>query len=150
MSPDDLDTWRAVFDIAIGSMNFGSGFLDHEEVEHLRKAAVILGVDPELATPDNFLCQYRDYHDPTWWSTDLSFFESWADGLERNALRYTDKDGGYQRGQPLVKIRGLRIQVWCHLCGRRMYALGDCPQSFVTTGEKTHRFDEDDDDAELQ
>ena len=150
MSPDDLETWRAVFDIAIGSMNFGSGFLDHEEVEHLRKAAVILGVDPEEATPDNFLCQYRGYHDPTW-HTDFSFFESWADGLMRNALRYYDKDGGgYQAGKRLIQIRGSRIEVWCHLCGRRMYALGNCPQSFVTTGEKTHRFDEDDDDAELQ
>lgn len=48
---DDL---RALFDIAVGSMNFTSGFLDSDEVNLLRKVAVIIGVDPMVATPKEF------------------------------------------------------------------------------------------------
>lgn len=50
--------WRAVFDIAVGSMDFGSGFLDDEEVQMLRAAAVDLGVDPMEATPSDFKSKY--------------------------------------------------------------------------------------------
>lgn len=53
---------RAVLDVATMSMNFASGFLDNEQVEALRKAAVILGIDPLVATPDNFVCQYTGRH----------------------------------------------------------------------------------------
>lgn len=53
---------RIVFDTAVNSMDFGSGFLDHEEVEALRAFAVLLGVDPMVATPDNFRCQYDGGH----------------------------------------------------------------------------------------
>lgn len=54
---------QAVFDIAIGSMDFGSGFLDDEEQEHLRALAVALGVDPMVATQRNYLCKYRGSHE---------------------------------------------------------------------------------------
>lgn len=54
---------RAVLDVATMSMDFGSGFLDNEQVEALRKAAIILGLDPKVATPANFTCHYDGAHD---------------------------------------------------------------------------------------
>lgn len=49
---------RALLDIATSSLDFGSGFLDNEQVEVLRKVAAIVGVDPTLVTPSNFVAQY--------------------------------------------------------------------------------------------
>ncbi len=40
-----------LFDIVTSSMDFGSGFLDVEQIEMLRGVAVLLGVDPMTATP---------------------------------------------------------------------------------------------------
>lgn len=51
------------FDVAVNSMDFGSGFLDDEEVLGLRAIAAYLGVDPMLATPDNFRCKYLGKHE---------------------------------------------------------------------------------------
>jgi hypothetical protein len=48
---EDLQT---VFDTAVGSLDFSSGFLDNDEVLALRRVAVVLGVDPMKATPHNF------------------------------------------------------------------------------------------------
>lgn len=45
---------RAVFDIAVGSMDFGSGFLDDDEVTALRSVAERLGVNPMEGTPENY------------------------------------------------------------------------------------------------
>ncbi len=56
---------RIVFDIAVNSMDFGSGFLDDEEVTVLREVAGILGVDPDVATPRTFKCRYSGSHDAT-------------------------------------------------------------------------------------
>jgi hypothetical protein len=56
--------WKVVFDIATNSLDFGSGFLDDEEVEALRAAAVDLGVDPMEATPHDFKGQYCPGHQP--------------------------------------------------------------------------------------
>ena len=53
---------RAVLDVATMSPYFGSGFLDNEQVEALRKLAGIIGMDPLLATPSNCVCQYRGEH----------------------------------------------------------------------------------------
>lgn len=53
-----LDIAKAVFDIAVNSMDFGSGFLDNAEVEQLRAFAVLIDVDPMEATPSNFRAQY--------------------------------------------------------------------------------------------
>ena len=50
---------RVLFDIATNSLDFGSGFLDDEEVETLRRVAVMLGVDPKLATPYAFEHKYE-------------------------------------------------------------------------------------------
>lgn len=49
---------RALFDMAVGSLNFSSGWLDSDEVEHLRGTAVLLGVDPLKGTPSEFVAQY--------------------------------------------------------------------------------------------
>ena len=60
----DRTMLQIVFDCAVGSMDFGSGFLDDEEVTGLRAIAGYLGVDPMLATPLNFQCKYTGKHDP--------------------------------------------------------------------------------------
>lgn len=52
-------TAQVLFDALVGSMDFGSGFLDSEEVEALRGLAVALGVDPKVATPSEFVSQYE-------------------------------------------------------------------------------------------
>lgn len=55
----DCEVLRAVFDTAVHSMDFGSGFLDDEEVQALRACAIVLGVEPRIATPRNFVCKYE-------------------------------------------------------------------------------------------
>lgn len=49
---------QILFDALVQSMDFGSGFLDTEEVEALRAIAEDLGVDPMVATPSAFKAQY--------------------------------------------------------------------------------------------
>lgn len=51
-------TAQILFDALVTSLDFGSGFLDTEEVAALREVAVAIGVDPAKATPDEF---QRDY-----------------------------------------------------------------------------------------
>lgn len=60
----DRTTLQIVFDAAVGSLDFSSGFLDDEEVAGLRAIAVLLGVDPMVATPLNFKCKYDGKHEP--------------------------------------------------------------------------------------
>jgi len=55
LSKDDL---QILFDVAVNSLDFSSGFLDNEEVEALRSVAKVLGVNPMIATPTNFHEQY--------------------------------------------------------------------------------------------
>lgn len=50
---------RALFDVAVGSMNFTSGFLDTDEVNMLRRVAILIAVDPMNATPSEFRRQYK-------------------------------------------------------------------------------------------
>lgn len=45
---------QIVFNALCLSMNFGSGFLDTEDVQGLREIATALGVDPNDATPGDF------------------------------------------------------------------------------------------------
>lgn len=63
----DQATVQILFDIAINSLDFGSGWLDDEEVEALRECAVTLGVDPITATPDGFKCKYTNEHQWSNW-----------------------------------------------------------------------------------
>lgn len=46
-------TLQTLFDVAVNSMDFGSGFLDAQEAACLRDVADMLGVDKKIATPDN-------------------------------------------------------------------------------------------------
>ena len=71
----DRETLRVVFDTAINSMDFGSGFLDDEEVKALRAVAVILGVDPMVATPDTFKCKYGSPHQ---WISPVRVTPAWV------------------------------------------------------------------------
>lgn len=64
----ERETLQMVFDTAVNSLDFGSGFLDDEDVAGLRAAAVLLGVDPDVATPLNFKCKYNGKHKP--WGND--------------------------------------------------------------------------------
>lgn len=58
---------RVVLDAAVNSMDFGSGMFDDEEVQALRAFAVLLGVDPSTATPDNFKCKYDKSKGHDWY-----------------------------------------------------------------------------------
>ncbi len=54
----------AVFDALVTSMDFGSGFMEDEDVEALRTVAVLLGTDPQEATPYGYRCKYSGTHEP--------------------------------------------------------------------------------------
>lgn len=58
----DREVLQKTFDTAVNSMDFGSGFLDDDEVAALRAVAVVLGVDPLVATPMGFKCKYGQPH----------------------------------------------------------------------------------------
>lgn len=49
---------KQLFDLVVGSMDFGSGFLDTDDVNLLRRVAVHLGADPMVATPTEFTRTY--------------------------------------------------------------------------------------------
>jgi hypothetical protein len=48
------DSAQRVFDALSNSMDFGSGFLESEDVLALRELARVIGVDPSIGTPDEF------------------------------------------------------------------------------------------------
>lgn len=60
----ELEDAKAVLDIAVGSMNFGSGFLDRDEVASLRRLAEQIGIDPIIATPEAWRLQYAHVWTP--------------------------------------------------------------------------------------
>jgi hypothetical protein len=132
MAEIDDEVLRALFDVAVSSMDFGSGFLDDEEVVSLRRAAEIIGVDPAVATPQNFRCKYRQAHRPQVY-LDTPFFDG-LDGVPRNAFRLTSDypeeiqgklehpgGGGYGLGLLRAKV----ITTWCPDCGRRFDTFED-------------------------
>lgn len=49
---------QRVFDALVSSMDFGSGFLETDDVAALRELAVAIGVDPNVGTPAEFRSQY--------------------------------------------------------------------------------------------
>ena len=53
-----LETAQRIFDALTSSMDFGSGFLESDDVEALRALAVAIGVDPAKGTPHEFAAQY--------------------------------------------------------------------------------------------
>lgn len=45
---------QAILDLAVGSMDFGSGYWDHEDIVAAREIATTLGVDPLDVTPSDY------------------------------------------------------------------------------------------------
>jgi hypothetical protein len=117
MAEIDDEVLRALFDVAVHSMDFGSGGLDDEEVAHLRAVAVILGVDPAEGTPRNFLCKYRGHHEAKPY-LDMQIFTSWADGRQKNVYDRTVNG-------KLVQQRARQIGMFCADCGRTWSAFED-------------------------
>jgi hypothetical protein len=58
----DKELLQTVFDVAVQSIDFASGFLADEEVEGLRSIARLLGIDEDVATPNSFKCKYDGKH----------------------------------------------------------------------------------------
>lgn len=54
----ELEDLRALFDVIHGTMDFGSGFFDTDDVDLFRRIALMIGVDPKVATPDTFARQF--------------------------------------------------------------------------------------------
>lgn len=56
IAEEDLKT---IFDLAVNSLDFGSGFWDQPEVDVARRLAEVLGLDPfETATPREMKANY--------------------------------------------------------------------------------------------
>lgn len=51
---------RALLDLAIDSMDFGSGFWEQEDTDAAREVAELLGVCPNAATPTEMLSKYPE------------------------------------------------------------------------------------------
>lgn len=49
-----FETGQRIFDALVNSMDFGSGFLESDDVKALRELAVAIGVDPNVGTPEEF------------------------------------------------------------------------------------------------
>ena len=83
---------KALFDIAVGSMDFGSGMLDDDEVKALRRVADFIGVDPMEGTPSNFVKKYahgfagREVNQYDWTITDP--FKRQAAGVRVIVCKY--------------------------------------------------------------
>lgn len=60
----DKHALQVAFDVAVNSLDFGSGFLCDDEVTALRAVAVALDVNPMTATPREFKCRYEKKHEP--------------------------------------------------------------------------------------
>jgi hypothetical protein len=56
--PVQRDDLRTLFDLVVHSLDFGSGFLDGNDVPALRRVAELIGVDPMIATPENEAWKY--------------------------------------------------------------------------------------------
>lgn len=66
----DLNDLKQLFDLVCNSMDFGSGFLDGEDVVLLRRIASLIGVDPLLATPSTEMKHYPHPADTRWGGDD--------------------------------------------------------------------------------
>lgn len=55
---------RNLFDLAVGSMDFGSGFFSTEDTHTTRTVAVLLGLDPMTGTPHNHARDYAHAYKP--------------------------------------------------------------------------------------
>jgi hypothetical protein len=61
----DKEDLQAVFDLALEGEGMMSGWWGQEEVDSARKIAVLLGVNPMVATPREFANHTRHDYEPT-------------------------------------------------------------------------------------
>lgn len=64
LMPLKRGTIKTMFDIICCSLDWGSGFLDTDEVNMLRDVAVLLDVDPMEATPPSMCKSFQHDHKP--------------------------------------------------------------------------------------
>lgn len=120
---------KALLDIATNSMDFGSGFWDHEECEAARKIAVALGIDPMNVTPGSLAKEYRHPFKPR----------------EIKYAYYTDRAGvhtqsreAFMRSHPTTPI----ISEWEDPRQRGLiYTDGHCEKCQQTEDSSAHRTD---------
>ncbi len=66
LAPTDVEIDRGTLDNLVdtitGSMDYGSGFLYESDVDCLRTAALALGKDPAVVTPEEFKAKYAPPH----------------------------------------------------------------------------------------
>lgn len=74
----DKGALQALFDLVVGSMNFGSGFYDKEEVDIIVAVARLLGVSDATAIPDDMKTTY-----PQLWHQDCELL--WRCGASQDA-----------------------------------------------------------------
>jgi hypothetical protein len=79
-----FDDLQKLFDTAVNSMDFGSGFLDHDEVVTLRRFASLLDVEKMTATPENFRKQFNHHYRP---QTRTTYDWNVRDPLERGKTK---------------------------------------------------------------
>lgn len=116
-------TAQILFDAIAQSMDFGSGFLDTEEVEAMRGLAVALGIDPNKGTPSEFVKHYPHPFKPM---TNPDMIErvfgivryEWR---ERNAL-------GLPPGMVTIRDEGVRNIDWVP-CQAGAYSYCQKPES---------------------
>lgn len=75
---------EALLNLATDSMDFGSGFWTEEEAEIARKIAAILGIDPVLVTPHNFVCKYKGEHQ--WQDIPTKNLKFWPPGVTKHCV----------------------------------------------------------------
>lgn len=84
---------QILFDTAVGSMDFGSGFLDDEEVTALRDIAQRLGQDPIVATPTGHHRKFYGHETNSGWldtRTSTLYKSSYSCGASREYLKYLE------------------------------------------------------------
>lgn len=62
--PITLDDLKHLFDLAVDTPLVCSGSFGTEDVDVLRRIAVMIGTDPNVITPDEFIAQYPHPHRP--------------------------------------------------------------------------------------
>lgn len=107
------DSAQRVFDALAGSMDFGSGFLESDDVLALRELAQVIGVDPSIGTPNEFKKDFpHKFKEATFSRVNLAG----RLGLLTQSVRYTPKGlvcgvGSYTRtclrgiGDPIHQVK---------------------------------------------
>jgi hypothetical protein len=61
----DRELLKILFDLAVNSMDFGSGFFSTEDTQATRAVAKVLGLDPMVGTPSNHAQFYPHEYQPS-------------------------------------------------------------------------------------